>query len=464
MYVNSFRASAHRRRDRRLLRRRVAPARVPRSATIRSPTRRSPGCSKRRRTRRAPRTASRGSSWWCAMRPRATIGDLTRRAWEAHGRAFSRRASRRSCWPTSTAARPAASRPRRCTHRRVRRYRARPRGDGPVVDLPGGAEPAARGDRARARQRAHHDHDELCGARQRSRFPGHVEAVAVVPSGPARETTRPSRPRAVRRAHPSRAVRLRVVAETPRFGNRPVLLRRWDVSGDLDAYAAICADPEVMRYIGDGSVASRAETAVRIEQYESTWHERGFGLFALERLDTGELIGNTGLAAPTSCPRCPRGRDRLAPRPHPLAAGPQQPRPPAPCSHSRGDKVGLDRIVSVHAVGNDASGHVMQKIGMHLDRETVHPKNGRAVRVLRSTGPLRPDGYRGTTRGGRRGSRRARACTRARRRTSGREPRDRTHDLRCRHVTPRTSACRDRARGACSGDADRHSRRRGRER
>ena len=35
---------------------------------------------------------------------------------------------------------------------------ARPRGDDPVVDLPGGAEPAARGDRARARQRAHDDH------------------------------------------------------------------------------------------------------------------------------------------------------------------------------------------------------------------------------------------------------------------------------------------------------------------
>ncbi len=45
------------------------------------------------------------------------------------------------------------------------------------------------------------------------------------------------------------------------------------------------------------------------------------------------------------------------------------------------DPVGLDRVVSVHAVGNDPSGNVMQKIGMHLDRETVHPRNGRAVRV-----------------------------------------------------------------------------------
>jgi len=52
------------------------------------------------------------------------------------------------------------------------------------------------------------------------------------------------------------------------------------------------------------------------------------------------------------------------------------------------DPVGLDRVVSVHAVGNDPSGNVMQKIGMHLDRETVHPKNGRAVRVYAIDRPV----------------------------------------------------------------------------
>jgi RimJ/RimL family protein N-acetyltransferase len=45
------------------------------------------------------------------------------------------------------------------------------------------------------------------------------------------------------------------------------------------------------------------------------------------------------------------------------------------------ERVGLDRIVSVYAVGNEASGNVMRKIGMHLDRETTHPASGRAVRV-----------------------------------------------------------------------------------
>jgi RimJ/RimL family protein N-acetyltransferase len=48
----------------------------------------------------------------------------------------------------------------------------------------------------------------------------------------------------------------------------------------------------------------------------------------------------------------------------------------------------LERIVSVHAVGNDPSGNVMRKIGMHLDRETTHPRNGRAVRVYAIDRPV----------------------------------------------------------------------------
>ena len=58
------------------------------------------------------------------------------------------------------------------------------------------------------------------------------------------------------------------------------MLRGWDVGADLDAYAAICADPEVMRFIGDGSTLTRAESAERLRTFEATWQERGFGLYA----------------------------------------------------------------------------------------------------------------------------------------------------------------------------------------
>jgi RimJ/RimL family protein N-acetyltransferase len=172
-----------------------------------------------------------------------------------------------------------------------------------------------------------------------------------------------------------------VVADWPRLETERLILRRWDLARDLDAYAAICADPEVMRYIGDGSVATRDEVAERLEQVESNWRERGFGLFALERRDTGEFIGNTGLAIPDFLPEILPAVEigwRLG-RAH-WNQGYATEAAAATLAFAW-DPVGLDRVVSVHAVGNDPSGNVMQKIGMHLDRETVHPGNGRAVRV-----------------------------------------------------------------------------------
>jgi RimJ/RimL family protein N-acetyltransferase len=172
-----------------------------------------------------------------------------------------------------------------------------------------------------------------------------------------------------------------VVAGWPQLETERLILRRWDVARDLDAYAAICADPEVMRFIGDGSVATRDEVAERLDQYEMNWRERGFGIFALERRDTGEFIGNTGLAIPDFLPEILPAVEigwRLG-RAH-WNQGYATEAARAALAFAW-DPVGLDRVVSVHAVGNDPSGNVMQKIGMHLDRETVHPTNGRAVRV-----------------------------------------------------------------------------------
>ncbi|WP_244295965.1 GNAT family N-acetyltransferase [Micromonospora orduensis] len=69
--------------------------------------------------------------------------------------------------------------------------------------------------------------------------------------------------------------------ETPRL-----LLRRWH-SDDLDGFAAVNAQPEVMRYIHDGRTLDRAATAERLATYQRHWDERGFGLYAVEIKETG---------------------------------------------------------------------------------------------------------------------------------------------------------------------------------
>jgi RimJ/RimL family protein N-acetyltransferase len=163
--------------------------------------------------------------------------------------------------------------------------------------------------------------------------------------------------------------------ETPRL-----LLRQWR-STDLDAFAAVNAQPEVMRFIHDGRTLDRAATAERLAYYQRHWDEHGFGLYAVQIAETGELAGFTGLAVPTFLPeimptveigwrlgRAYWGRG--------LATEAAQ----AVVAHARAE-LGLRRLVSIHIVGNEASARVMVKLGMALERETVQPDTGRRVRV-----------------------------------------------------------------------------------
>jgi RimJ/RimL family protein N-acetyltransferase len=163
--------------------------------------------------------------------------------------------------------------------------------------------------------------------------------------------------------------------ETPRL-----VLRRWH-SDDLDGFAAVNAQPEVMRYIHDGSTLDRAATAQRLANYERHWDEHGFGLYAVETKETGELAGFTGLAVPTYLPEVMPAVEigwRLGRAYWGRGLATEAAR--AVVVHARAE-LGLRRLVSIHVVGNEASARVMVKLGMSLERETVQPDTGRRVRV-----------------------------------------------------------------------------------
>ena len=83
---------------------------------------------------------------------------------------------------------------------------------------------------------------------------------------------------------------------TPEVVTRRLLMRGWR-AGDRAPYAALNADPEVMRHFP--STLTPEQSGEMIDRMIANWHERGFGLWAVERNDTGELIGFVGLAAPT---------------------------------------------------------------------------------------------------------------------------------------------------------------------
>lgn len=73
---------------------------------------------------------------------------------------------------------------------------------------------------------------------------------------------------------------------TPRLG-----LRRW-LPGDSGLFAAMNADPEVMRFFP--RMLSRSETEVFIQRIEAHFDRHGYGLYAVEERETGRFIGFIG--------------------------------------------------------------------------------------------------------------------------------------------------------------------------
>jgi RimJ/RimL family protein N-acetyltransferase len=71
---------------------------------------------------------------------------------------------------------------------------------------------------------------------------------------------------------------------------------------DLDDYAAMCSDDEVMRFLGDGLPLSRAEAWRNMAMVVGHWSLRGFGLWAVEERTTGQLAGRVGCWQPEGWP------------------------------------------------------------------------------------------------------------------------------------------------------------------
>ncbi|HST21783.1 MAG TPA: GNAT family N-acetyltransferase [Blastocatellia bacterium] len=80
-----------------------------------------------------------------------------------------------------------------------------------------------------------------------------------------------------------------------------LLLRMWK-EDDLEAYSSICADTDVMRYLGDGKTLNRAEAWRQMAMIIGHWHLRGYGIWAVEERETGRLVGRIGFFNPEGWP------------------------------------------------------------------------------------------------------------------------------------------------------------------
>ena len=161
-----------------------------------------------------------------------------------------------------------------------------------------------------------------------------------------------------------------------------LVLRQWH-DDDLREFAALCADPHVMRYFP--APLTRLEAAALIGRVRGHFNEYGFGLWALERKDSGAFIGMTGLLnvnfeAPFG-PAVEIGW-RLARRHWGLGFASEAAWTCLRCAFAQ---LRLGEVVSFTTEGNLPSQKVMQAIGMVHDPQGnfEHPR-------LPSGHPLRP--------------------------------------------------------------------------
>jgi len=89
--------------------------------------------------------------------------------------------------------------------------------------------------------------------------------------------------------------------EIPRLVTARLVLRGF-VASDVEPYVRMMADPEVCRYLGDGTPLGRPEAWRQLAFLIGHWALRGFGLWAVEERASGRLIGRIGCFEPDGWP------------------------------------------------------------------------------------------------------------------------------------------------------------------
>jgi RimJ/RimL family protein N-acetyltransferase len=185
----------------------------------------------------------------------------------------------------------------------------------------------------------------------------------------------------------------------PTVETERLVLRPWRTEEDLDALAALNADPRVMRWIAPFRPLSRAESAALLERIVAHWAQHGYGLWAVSPRGPGggpataaACMGFAGLAMPAFLPAVLPAVEvgwRLAPAWWGCGLATEAAR--AAVAHAFGP-LGLPRVVSIVDPGNAASLRVVEKLGMRRGADRVHPVTRRRLRVFELDAPAAAPG------------------------------------------------------------------------
>jgi len=150
-----------------------------------------------------------------------------------------------------------------------------------------------------------------------------------------------------------------------RLATQRLVLRRWSAA-DREPFAALCADPEVMRHFP--AVLSRAEADALADRADGGFDAprsggSPYGLAAVERRADGEFLGFVGLHHMRWYPDDVEIGWRLARSA--WGRGYATEAATAWVTHAR-DVLRLPRLISITTPGNAASLAVMRRLGMRF--------------------------------------------------------------------------------------------------
>ena len=147
------------------------------------------------------------------------------------------------------------------------------------------------------------------------------------------------------------------VLETPRLRLRMLEER------DLDALAAMFADSETMRHMGEGKTFNRMETWRSLSSALGHWLLKGYGMWGVETRVGGELVGRVGFIDAEGWPGFELGW--LIARGH-WGKGYAFESAKAAFDYAIGT-LGRERVISLIRPGNDRSVRVAEKLGFVRD-------------------------------------------------------------------------------------------------
>lgn len=135
---------------------------------------------------------------------------------------------------------------------------------------------------------------------------------------------------------------------------------------DLNDLAGLFADPDVVKYVGDGKPSSREDAAKAVESMLAHWQKHSFGRWIAADKTSGAFIGFGGLRSLFGTPEVVYHLTKEN-----WSKGFATELARAALRFGFEDR-GFGRIVAITKPPNSASIHVMQKLGMEFEKHAQY--------------------------------------------------------------------------------------------